>query len=299
MKVGLIGLGQMGRGLALRLLDQGLVPQVWNRSPQAAATLAAKGAAVADSPDALLDADIVISMLADDAAHEAVWIRTGLVHRLPPGTVHLNMASASLAMARQLAALHREAGKSYVAAPVFGRPEAAAAGQLDIVAAGDAAAIRRCTPLFNVLGRQWFNAGTDAPAANRIKIARNFLLGTIIGSLGEAFALVRKTGGDPAQFLDIITATSMSAPAYRNYGNAILKPSDTPTFALRLGLKDIEQALDAGASAGVPMPLAALLRSQHLAAIAAGYGEHDWSVLGHVAGTLPGISLAASPPAKP
>ncbi|MEK6593407.1 MAG: NAD(P)-dependent oxidoreductase [Pseudomonadota bacterium] len=280
MKIGFIGLGQMGRGMAGRLLASGYQLSVWNRSREVAETFRPRGAVVAERPEQLLDADVVITMLADDAAVEAVWIASGLVQKLPASTIHLNMASVSLRLGQRLTQMHRAAGTQYVSAPVFGRPEPAASGQLDIVAAGAEAAIARCTPLFEALGRRWFNVGTEAYYANIVKIARNFLNGAIIESLGEAFALVQKSGVDPAMFLDIITSTSMNSPAYKNYGRMILEKT-AATFTLKLGLKDVELALQAGNDTAVPLPLAVLLKEQHLAAIAHGYGDKDWASLGN------------------
>jgi len=243
-------------------------------------TFRARGTVVAERPEQLLDADVVITMLADDAAVEAVWIASGLVHKLPASTIHLNMSSVSLRLGQRLTAMHRAANTLYVSAPVFGRPEPAASGQLDIIAAGAGVAVERCTPLFETLGRRWFNVGTEAYYANIVKIARNFLNGAIIESLGEAFALVQKSGVDPETFLDIITSTSMNSPAYKNYGRMILDKPEA-TFPLTLGLKDVELTLQAGADTAVPLPLAALLREQHLAAIACGYGDKDWASLGN------------------
>jgi 3-hydroxyisobutyrate dehydrogenase-like beta-hydroxyacid dehydrogenase len=195
--------------------------------------------------------------------------------------VHLNMTSASLAMARELGERHRKAGTSYVAAPVFGRPEFAAQGQLDIVAAGPAGALARCEPVFAALGRRWFDVGTDAHQANVVKIARNLVLATVIESLGEAFALVRACGGSADRFLDIITSTSMNAPAYKDYGRRILHAPPAPTFALHLGLKDIELALAAARDSGLALDNAELIGRFHRAAIDAGYGEKDWADLGN------------------
>ena len=288
MKIGFIGLGQMGRGMANRLLDSGYPLSVWNRSREVADTFRARGAVVAEQPEQLLDADVVITMLADDAAVEAVWIASGLVQKLPASTIHLNMASVSLRLGQRLTEMHRAAGTQYVSAPVFGRPEPAASGQLDIVAAGPEAAITHCIPLFEALGRRWFNVGTEAYYANIVKIARNFLNGAIIESLGEAFALVQKSGVDPVLFLDIITNTSMNSPAYKNYGRMILEKT-AATFPLKLGLKDVELALQAGNDTAVPLPLAALLREQHRAAIACGYGDKDWASLGNYIGERAGL----------
>jgi 3-hydroxyisobutyrate dehydrogenase-like beta-hydroxyacid dehydrogenase len=220
-------------------------------------------------------------MLADDAAIEAVWITPALIGKMPADAVHLNMASVSLAMAQRLALLHRSHRTEYVSAPVFGRPQAGASGQLDIVAAGSPAAVARCVPLFEALGRRWFDVGTDPTHANIVKIARNFLLATIIESLGEAFALVDKSGVAPERFLEIITSTSMNAPAYRNYGRLMIEPPAEVTFPLKLGMKDVELALQAASDTGVPLPSARLIHEQHIAAIAHGYGDKDWAALGN------------------
>jgi len=280
MKVGFIGLGQMGRAMAARLIEAGHELVVYNRSSEAARTLADRGATVAGEARGALDTEVVVTMLADDSAIEAVWIGADLVKRMTPSCVHLNMATVSLAMGKRLAQKHQDAGSQYISAPVFGRPHAAAAGQLDIVAAGAGAALERCKPLFTVLGKQTFVVGAEPWLANVVKIARNFLLAAAVESLGEAFALVRKSGVDPALFFNIITTTSFNAPAYKGYGQRMVEKDFEPTFALKLGLKDVELALDAGAAVGVPLPVADLMRERHLAAIAAGFGEKDWAALG-------------------
>jgi 3-hydroxyisobutyrate dehydrogenase-like beta-hydroxyacid dehydrogenase len=290
MKVGFIGLGQMGRGMSARLMERGHELVVWNRTREVAETLERLGAKVASEPAATLrGVDVVITMLADDAAIESVWIAQELIRKVSASTIHLNMASVSLQMAQRLTRLHAESATPYVSAPVFGRPQAAAIGQLDIVAAGPRDAITRCTPLFEALGKQWFDLGTTAIHANIVKIARNYLLGTIIESLGEAFALVAKSGVEQSKFLEIITSTSLNAPAYKNYGRWIIDPPSNPTFPLNLGLKDIEVALQAGSDTGVPMPMAAVIREQHLAAIAHGYGERDWAGLGNYIAKTAGL----------
>jgi 3-hydroxyisobutyrate dehydrogenase-like beta-hydroxyacid dehydrogenase len=293
MKLGLIGLGQMGRAMARRLLDAGHELIVYNRSAAAAESFRARGAQVASKPDAALDAEVVITMLADDAAVDAVWIASGLAQDMPASGIHLNMATVSLAMGKRLAALHGAGGSRYLSAPVFGRPYAAAKGQLDIVVAGEAAAIERCKPIFGELGRQYFIVGPEPHHANIVKIARNFLLATIVESLGEAFALTRKAGVEPAKFLDIITSTAMSAPAFKSYGRMMVERDYTPTFALKLALKDVELALAAAGDTHVPMPTAELLREQHLAAIAHGYGDQDWAALGEFIADCAGLGMRA------
>jgi len=279
VKIGFIGLGQMGRGMAGRLLEAGHELIVYNRSRAATGPFRSRGARVAESPEQALDAEVIVTMLADDAALEAVWVTSGLVGRMPPSAVHLNMATVSLGLGRRMTALHGAAGSAYVAAPVFGRPHVAAAGELEIVAAGPAAAIERCRPLFGVLGSRTFVVGADPHLANAVKIARNFLLASLVESLGEALALVRKSGVDPAVFLDVITGTSFDR-RYRDYGRRMVEEDFEPTFPLKGGLKDVELALAAAADSGVPLPTADLIREQHLAAIADGFGEKDWAALG-------------------
>ena len=280
MKIGFIGLGLMGRGMASRLLDCGYALVLWNRTPAAAETFAARSAVVATNPQETLSADIVISMLADDDAIESVWITGDLVAQLPATSVHLNMASISPRIAARLNELHRTHGSSYVAAPVFGRPEFAARGELDIVAAGAPDALARCEPLFKVLGRRWFKVADDAPKANALKVARNFLLATIIEGLGEAMALAEKAGVDPQVFYQIVTSTAMNSSSHINYGRLMLENPYHPTFTLKLGLKDVDLALQTASDLNVALPTAKLLREQHLAAIAQGYGERDWAALG-------------------
>jgi len=232
---------------------------------------------IVERPDQVLQADVVITMLADDAAVDAVWLQSGLAARLPKGAVHLNMATVSMAIARQLAAIH---GNSYVSAPVFGRPPVAAKGELDIIAAGPAAALEKCQPLFKVLGKQTFVVGAEPEKANAVKIARNFLLATVIESLGEAFALVRKCGVAPADFLSILSSTSLGSPAYRNYGKMIVDQAWTPAqFAMPLGVKDVELALSTARDAGMNLPSGEMIRRHLLEAIKAGRAEQDWAAL--------------------
>ena len=288
MRIGFIGLGQMGQAMAGRLLAAGHELTVYNRSAAATEPLAARGAHQADAPQGALRGEIVITMLADDVAVEAVWIATGLVQKMPPSCVHLNMSTVSLKMGKRLASLHRAAGADYVAAPVFGRPHVAAEGRLDIVAAGAPHAIERCEPLFAVLGARWFGVGAEPHLANIVKIARNFLLASVVESLGEALALVRKSEVDPAVFLNVIAGSSFDT-RYRDYGRRMVERDFGATFPLRLGLKDVELALEAAADSGIALPTGELLREQHLAAIARGFGDQDWAALGEYIAARAGL----------
>ena len=274
MNVGFVGLGRMGRPMVERLKNAGHRVKAWNRTRVSAELL--------DEPADVLDSEVVVTMLADDAAVRAVWLDTGLAQRLPRSAVHLNMATVGMRIARELGAIH---GDSYVAAPVFGRPPLAAQGDLDIIAAGPQAALKTCEPLLRVLGKQVFIVGGEPATANAVKIARNFLLATMIESLGEAFALVRKCGVEPQKFLDVIGGTSLGSPAYKNYGKLIVEQAWTPAqFAMPLGVKDMDLALAAAADAGIDLEAGRLVRKNLLAAIAAGRGEQDWAALaGHIA----------------
>ena len=275
MNLGFVGLGQMGRPMVERLRGAGHSLKLYNRTRHSEEVL--------EKPDAVLDAEVVITMLADDAAVRAVWIESGLAERLPKDAIHLNMATVSMSIARELTALHKKS--LYVAAPVFGRPPLAAQGQLDIIAAGPKAALERCQPLFSVLGKQSFVVGEDPAKANAVKIARNFLLACVIESLGEAFALVRKCGVEPQGFLDVIGNTSLGSPAYKNYGRMIVEEAWTPAqFAMPLGVKDVELALATARDAGMELPLGEMVRGHLLHAIDAGRAEQDWAALaGHIA----------------
>jgi 3-hydroxyisobutyrate dehydrogenase-like beta-hydroxyacid dehydrogenase len=271
MKVGFLGLGKMGRVMAARLIDAGHSLTVFNRTASISRGFGGR-AHFAAHPGQALDNDIVITMLADDAAVDAVW--AGL--ELPASAIHLNMATVSVGLAQRLAA----AQKRYVAAPVFGRPAAAAKGELDIIAAGPPDALERCRPLFAVLGKQLFVVGTEAPRANAVKIARNFLLSTVVEGLGEALQLARAAGVSAEEFVKVVTSTSLAAPAYKSYGRLMVERAYEPAqFDMVLGLKDVELALATARQHGVPLPTAELIRDNLIDAIAAGHGHQDWAAL--------------------
>ena len=268
MKIGFIGLGQMGREMAARLVGAGHDVVVWNRTSSATKPFKK----VAATPAEAVDAEVVITMLADDAAVEAVWLQP----RLKSKGVHVNMATVSLSTAQALERLQPD----YVSAPVFGRPAAAAKGELDVIAAGPQAALERCQPVFKALARQVFVVGTEAAHANAVKIARNFLLATVIESLGEAFALIRASGVAADVFLEIITKTSLAAPAYKSYGKLMVERAYEPAqFSMELGLKDVELVLATAREKGVSLPSAELVRAHLLEAIAQGHGGKDWAAL--------------------
>jgi 3-hydroxyisobutyrate dehydrogenase-like beta-hydroxyacid dehydrogenase len=291
MKVGFIGLGNMGSGMAATLLKAGHALTVYNRTPAKAEALVAKGATLAKTPGEAARGDVVITMLADDAAVEGVVFGAdGVLAGLQPGSIHISMSTISVALSDRLAEAHRSAGQSYVAAPVFGRPEAAAAAKLFVVAAGAEAELKRCQPLFDAIGQRTFIVGDKPSAANLVKLSGNFLLAAMIECLGEAFALVRKGGVDPHAYLEILTNTLFSAPAYKTYGTIIANQKYEPAgFAMSLGLKDIRLALAAADALATPMPVASLVHDHFLAGVAQGAGDSDWSALARLAAANAGL----------
>ncbi len=282
MKIGFVGLGRMGQPIAARLLQAGHALALYNRTPNKAAELVSAGAARAWSvADACAGADAVLTMLADDDALRATALGAGgIVAHLAPGAVHVAMGTHGVDAIRELAAAHAERGQALVAAPVLGRPEAAAAGQLGIVAAGPAEALERCRPLFAAIGRRTFEAGDDPAGASALKLANNFVLGCAIEAMAEAYALVRKNGVEPGVLHDVLTDGLFACPAYKTYARLIADEAwDQAGFTARLALKDVRLALAAGDAANVPLPGASLLRDRLLGALAHGDGERDWSVL--------------------
>jgi 3-hydroxyisobutyrate dehydrogenase-like beta-hydroxyacid dehydrogenase len=282
MDIGFIGLGNMGAGMASNLLGAGHRVVAYNRSRDKVDAIAARGARPAATVAEACDGEVVISMLANDAAVEAVTFgQDGIIASLAKGAVHVSSSTIGVALAERLAAAHAEAGQHFVAAPVFGRPEAAEAARLFVVAAGDPAAVQSVSPLFDAIGQRTFVVSDDPAAASLIKLSGNFLIASVIESLGEAMALVGKAGVDRQQYLDILTSTLFGAPIYQTYGGLIARDEFEPAgFAATLGLKDIRLVLAAGEELRVPLPLASLLRDRFLTLLATG-GEHlDWSAVG-------------------
>lgn len=282
-RIAFIGLGNMGVPMARNLVAAGYAVTVWNRTPLADADLAQHGFASAATPAeaAAQSGGTVITMVADDAALDAVTLgEHGLLAGLPQGGLHISMSTVSVQIAQAMARAHAEAGCRYLAAPVFGRPEAAAAAKLSIVAAGDAADVAQAEPAFKAIGQTHFHVGPNPEQANTVKLAGNFLLMAMLEALGEAFALTAKAGVPARLVLDVVNGALMRSPVYENYGNiAINERFDPPGFKLRLGLKDANLVLAAANAAGVPMPAASLVHDRILGGVARGAGELDWSVI--------------------
>jgi 3-hydroxyisobutyrate dehydrogenase-like beta-hydroxyacid dehydrogenase len=290
MDVGFIGLGAMGRAMVANLMKAGHRVRVWNRSRAPMEELAREGAEPVKEAR-LAFGGVVISMLADDEALREIILAQRLVEAAPPGTVHVNMATISVRLAELLTAEHRRHGVQYVSAPVFGRPDAAAAGQLNIVAAGDTAALDRVQPLLDVIGQRTWRVGEEPRQANAVKLAGNFMLAAAIETMGEAAAMVERHGVPAAEMLNVLTNTLFAAPAYKNYGALIVSRKYEPAgFRLILGLKDLRLVLEAAEGARVPMPFASVVRDHLLEAVAGGDGERDWAALAEVARRHAGLA---------
>jgi 3-hydroxyisobutyrate dehydrogenase-like beta-hydroxyacid dehydrogenase len=291
MDVGFIGLGQMGSAIALNLVKSGHRVVVYNRTRAKAEALASQGAEVAESMADACRCPVLITMLADDSAVEAAFFGEGNgLPALGRGTVHISMSTISVALSDRLAEAHRDAGQVYVAAPVFGRPEAAAAAKLFVVAAGPRQTLAHCQPLFDAIGQRTFVIGDKPSSANLVKLSGNFLLAAMIECLGEAFALARKGGIEPHLYLEILTNTLFSAPAYKTYGTIIANQQYEPAgFKMSLGLKDIRLALAAADALATPMPVASLVHDHFLSGVAQGAGDSDWSALARLAAGNAGL----------
>ena len=285
MKVGFIGLGHMGAGMAANLLRAGHEVTAYNRTAGKDRALIEHGARAAAHVADACQGDVVITMLADDNALEGVVFGdNGVMVSLRKGAIHVSMSTISVALSERLTAAHAKAGQRFVAAPVFGRPDVAAAGHLFIVAAGATDALEACRPLFEVLGQRTFPVGETPRAANLVKLSGNFLLASVIEALGEAMALVSKAGIDRHRYLDLLTSTLFTAPAYKTYGGLIADEKFEPVgFAAPLGHKDIRLTLAAAEDLRVPMPLASLLHDRFLALLAQGGEALDWSAIGQLA----------------
>lgn len=287
MNIDFIGLGHMGAAMAANLLKAGHTLTVYNRTAEKADALVAQGALRAATPADAMTGDVVITMLADDAAVEAI---SDDLFAMAPDSVHMSCSTISVALADKLAESHAAAGHGFVSAPVFGRPEAAAAARLFIVAAGQADTIARVQPLFDAMGQRTFIVGDTPSAANLIKLSGNFLIASVIESLGEAMALVAKGGIDRAQYLDILTSTLFDAPAYRTYGGLIASGKFEPAgFAVPLGLKDMRLVGEAAQGLHVPMPVASVIRDRLTRLVATGGEGLDWSAIGGLAAQDAGL----------
>ncbi len=285
MKIGFIGLGQMGSGIAANLIKAGHEVTVYNRTAAKADPLVKQSAKLAASVAEACQGEVVFTMLAnDEALSDVTHGDGGILASLPKGALHISSSTISVDLSEKLTADHAAAGQSFVSAPVFGRPAAAAAGQLFVVAAGVPDAVKTATPLLDAIGQRTFVISETPKAANLVKLSGNFLIAAVIESLGEAMALVSKGGVDKHQYLEILTSTLFGAPVYKTYGDLIASQKFEPAgFAAPLGAKDIRLALAAAEELRVAMPLASLLRDRFITLLAHGGDKLDWSAIGGLA----------------
>jgi 3-hydroxyisobutyrate dehydrogenase-like beta-hydroxyacid dehydrogenase len=282
MNIGFIGLGHMGSAIVRRLLQAKHTVRVWNRSPEAARKLASEGAQVVASPDEAFKGDVVFSMLGDDNALKAVFLDDGLLERASGDSVavHVNMATLSVAFVDEFAKRHAERGIAYIAAPVLGRPDAAAAGKLNIIAAGPGAALDKVQPLFDVAGQKTWRFGEVASRANVVKIAMNFMLAAACESMGEAAALASGYDIKPGDLFELASHSLFAGPVYEGYGRLIAAGAFEPAgFTARLGLKDVRLAIAAGEAVTAPLPMASQMRDSLLEALTRGEGEKEFGVV--------------------
>ncbi len=290
MKIGFIGLGRMGGHVAENLLKAGHSLTVWNRSEGAVAELVAKGAVAAKTPEDAMQGEAVFSMLSNDQVMRDVGLAGPLLAKAAKGLVHVNLATISVEFAKELQAAHKAAGLGYLSSPVFGRPEMAASGQLVAVVAGDPDALAKMTGVFAAVTSRVVPVGDEAEKANLFKIAGNFMIASELEAIGEAFALLRKGGVDPAAFHDVLGGRLFTGAVFKNYGLMVLNKEYEPAgFALTLGLKDVNLARSAAAGLGVEMPTADLLKKNYDQAIAWGWQDKDWSAIGEVSAKKAGL----------
>jgi 3-hydroxyisobutyrate dehydrogenase-like beta-hydroxyacid dehydrogenase len=276
MKIGFIGLGQMGTAFAGLLLQAGHSVTVWNRSPDAVKALAAQGAIAAKTPADAMQGEALFSMLASDQAMQEIGLDAGLLEKAAKGLIHVNLATISPAFARALA--------------VVARPDAAAKGLAVVIVAGANEAVTKVEPLLAQIGRRTVRVGEAPEMANLFKVAGNFMIMSAVETLGEAFALLRKGGLDAEQFLDTMTEGLFAAPVYKNYGKQILNEAYEPAgFYLKLGLKDANLVKAASDELAAPMPLLDLVRGHYEEAMKKGWGEKDWAALGALAAEKAGL----------
>lgn len=299
MRIAFLGLGNMGEPMARNLLRAGHELTVYNRTRSRAEPLAKEGAEISHSPaDAAVGAEIAVTMLADDAALESLVLGPGgLAEALPKAALHIGSSTISPALAQRLAATHREGGQRYISAPVFGRPEAAAAAKLFVVAAGEKDALARAQPVFDAIGQRTFEVGDRPEMANYVKLFGNFLITCVLESLAEVFAVARKAEIEPQKVLEVLTGTLFGAPVYQTYGQRIIAEEFSPAgFRMPLGLKDVRLALQAAEAVNAPMPIANLVRDRFLTAIAQGHQDLDWSAIALIAAHAAGLGSARAEP---
>ena len=284
MEIGFIGLGAMGSGIAANLVKAGHQVSVWNRSPEPVEKLVRMGARRVVEPAQAFEGEAVFTMLADDPAMRSVILDGGVLEKARKGIVHVVMSTVSVGFAQELAERHRSAGIGYVAAPVLGRPDIAAAGELHVLTAGPEALVARLKPALDAFAKTHWYVGTEPYQANLVKLVANFVLASAIEAMAEAFALAQRHGVDPHRVHEVLTGTLFAAPAYKTYGPMLAdRRYEPPLFKLPLGLKDIREAIAAGEMVGAPLPFASIVHDNLVDALGHGDGSKDWSAMAAVA----------------
>ncbi len=281
-QIGFIGLGSMGEPMARNLLAAGYALKVFNRTAARAKPLASLGATTAATPREVVDAGgIVISMLANDAALEDMTLgEKGFLPALGTGGLHISMSTVSPETSRRLAAAHAAHGSQLLSAPVFGRPEAAAAKKLWICQSGPAEAKQRAQPVLEALGQGIHDFGEDPGSANVVKLAGNFMILSVIGVFSEALALAQKNGIERTALAEFFGQTVFNCPVYQNYGRMLAQRAFEPAgFKLELGMKDMRLVRETAERAQVPMPIADLLHTRLLSSLANGRAQMDWTAI--------------------
>ncbi|MBH98699.1 MAG: 6-phosphogluconate dehydrogenase [Rhodospirillaceae bacterium] len=292
MRVGFIGIGRMGHGMAKRILDAGHELTIYDTNPKALEELSSNGAIAATSiAETVENREVTITMLpTDEALEELTFSKNGLIDCLPKEAIHMTSGTHSVQTIKKLTEAHKNADQILVAGHVLGRPDLAAEGTLTIVPGGPPSALKILTPIFDLLAKQTFIAGNEPQAATAVKIANNFVLGSAIEVIGESMALVRKFGVDPQLFQTILTEGLFGAPAYKIYGQIIVDESyDNVGASVQIGLKDANLALTAGEAVNVPLPCANVWRDRLLSAKAHGEEELDWAVMAREQARASGI----------
>ncbi|SEP28868.1 3-hydroxyisobutyrate dehydrogenase [Methylobacterium sp. ap11] len=289
MQIGFVGLGSMGSAMALNLVKAGHDVRAWNRSKIAKESI--PGVTLVELPANAFEADAVFTMLPDDPAIRKVILDAGLLASARPGLTHIVSSTISVAFARDLGRLHEEAGLGYVSAPVLGRPNVAARGQLNILAAGKTEAVAAIEPLLAPLGKKVWKLGEDPARANAAKLACNMMIAMAIEAMAEGVVLTESVGLDRADFFELILATLFSGRAYEGYSAQIAERSFEPGFRARLALKDMRLAAEAGNAVGRTLPMLEAVREELGKAVSAGLGEKDWSIIAEM--TVRGGSVAS------
>jgi 3-hydroxyisobutyrate dehydrogenase-like beta-hydroxyacid dehydrogenase len=293
MDVGIIGTGAMGSGIAANILKAGHTARIWDRTPEKTSGLVKQGAKRVERPQDAFGGDAVVTMLSDDNAIRAVLIEPGVLAQAKnqaKNTVHIVSATISVEFAKELEAAHKHHGVAYAAAPVLGRPDIAAAGKLNVLAAGEQAAVEKVRPVLDAFGKTW-TIGDEPHQANAMKLACNFMLAAAVEAMSEGAAFVKRHDIAPQTFIELITRTLFAAPVYKTYGPIVASHQFEPAgFPLGYALKDVRLALAAAENAGAPMPFAAILRDTLIDAVAHGAANKDLGALAEVAWRRAGLN---------